>query len=120
LQSPPHKVSPSTTPQPVSGFPPIAAVLWDCRENRASRAWMLTKLIDALFFRRPYCRSHKLLRRVQFRVNFFNDHLVIADYLVVYPSPAGDHLAIADYHDPGEALASILIEANQILFVKFD
>jgi hypothetical protein len=119
-----------------SGFPPIAIVLWDCHENRASRAWMLEKPIDALFFRRD-CLVAVTADHINFYdgCNFFlsyatansNPGRTCLDLcssaeltLVVYPSPSGDHLIIADYHDPGDALGSIPIAANQISLLKFD
>jgi hypothetical protein len=119
-----------------SGFPSIAIVLWDCQENRASRAWMLSKPIDLLIFRRD-C----LVAIAGDTINFYDGCNFILTYttanpipgrccldlcssahlnLVAFSSPTGDRLVISDYHDPGEELGSIPLTAHQISLLKFD
>jgi hypothetical protein len=119
-----------------SGFPPIAIVLWDCQENRASRAWTLEKTVDLLLFRRD-C----LIAVAGDKINFYDSCNFTLTYsttnpipgrscidmcssaelsLVAYPAPSGDYLVIADYRDPKEVLGSIQIPASQISLLKFD
>jgi hypothetical protein len=118
------------------GFPPIAIVLWDCRLNRASRAWTLDCPIDFLFFLKDCLvavAGDKILFYdcCTFSLTYTTTNPVpgrvcidlqssASLHLAAFPSPDGDCLLIADYRDPAESLGSIPVRANQIRLVKFD
>ncbi|OHS95548.1 hypothetical protein TRFO_10438 [Tritrichomonas foetus] len=118
------------------GFSKQSVVIWDCNNDKVVKTWNVQNPIENLLF-----RTDCLVVVHGDQINFYDCcdfemtfttkipspsrccvALVQSNAIshVAYPSPNGDCLNIADYHDPGYIIGSLPLAFNKISFFAFD